>query len=34
MLGWAGWPLYDKEGEGIIITSKEMVKRYLCLVNE
>lgn len=34
MLGRAGRPLYDDEGEGIIITSKDMMKNYLSLVNE
>lgn len=34
MLGRAGRPMYDKEGEGIIITSTEEMKYYVSLLNE
>lgn len=34
MLGRAGRPFYDKEGEGIIITSIDELKMYLSLTNE
>lgn len=34
MLGRAGRPLYDKDGEGIIITSAAEVKHYVSLLNE
>ena len=34
MLGRAGRPFFDKEGEGIIITSSEELRMYLSLTNE
>lgn len=34
MLGRAGRPFYDKEGEGIIITTGEELRMYLSLTNE
>lgn len=34
MFGRAGRPLYDTEGEGIVITSSHMMKKYLSLLNE
>ena len=34
MLGRAGRPLYDKSGEGIIITSYQELKFYLSLLNQ
>ena len=34
MLGRAGRPRYDKNGEGIIITSQDEVQYYLAILNQ
>ena len=34
MLGRAGRPLYDREGEGIIITSTQEMRHYMSFLNE
>ncbi len=34
MLGRAGRPIYDTEGEGIVITTKHELTHYLSILNE
>jgi replicative superfamily II helicase len=34
MFGRSGRPLFDDEGEGIVITSSHMMMKYLSFLNE